>query len=93
MLGAVSLDFSPQAGPTKFMIGTEQGTILACNRKAKNPQDRVGAVYPGNCPCQQSAQCSITCAFLCRVNRCVAAAAHAESALELAKGSWHPRSM
>ena len=36
------------AGPTKFMIGTEQGTVLMCNRKAKNPQDRVGAAYHGH---------------------------------------------
>lgn len=47
VLGAVSLEYSPTAGPTKFMIGTEQGQIISCNRKAKNPQDRVGATYPG----------------------------------------------
>ena len=29
------------------MIGTEQGNIMTCNRKAKNPQDRVGASFPG----------------------------------------------
>ena len=42
-----SLEYNPQAGPTKFMIGTEQGAIMTCNRKAKNPQDRVGACFPG----------------------------------------------
>ena len=42
-----SLEYNPQAGPTKFMIGTEQGNIMACNRKAKNPQDRVGTSFPG----------------------------------------------
>lgn len=42
-----SLEYNPQAGPTKFMIGTEQGNIMTCNRKAKNPQDRVGASFPG----------------------------------------------
>ena len=44
---ACSLEYNPQAGPTKFMIGTEQGNIMTCNRKAKNPQDRVGASFPG----------------------------------------------
>ena len=29
------------------MIGSEQGNIISCNRKAKNPQDRVGASFPG----------------------------------------------
>ena len=45
---ACSLEYNPQAGPTKFMIGTEQGNIMTCNRKAKNPQDRVGASFPGS---------------------------------------------
>lgn len=30
------------------MVGTEQGLILACNRKAKNPGDRVGASFAGH---------------------------------------------
>ncbi len=47
MLGAVSLDSSFAAGPTKFMVGTENGVVLSCNRKAKNPTDRVGAAYSG----------------------------------------------
>ena len=47
VLGAMSLEYNPAAGPTKFMIGTEQGNIMACNRKAKNPQDRVVASFPG----------------------------------------------
>jgi dynein intermediate chain 2 len=48
ILGAVSLEYESIAGPTKFMIGTEQGTVLMCNRKAKNPQDRVGTAYHGH---------------------------------------------
>ena len=48
VLGAVSVEYESFAGPTKFMIGTEQGTVLMCNRKAKNPQDRVGAAYHGH---------------------------------------------
>lgn len=47
VLGAVSLEYSPQAGPTKFMIGTEQGVILSGNRRAKTPADRVGTSYTG----------------------------------------------
>mmetsp|Transcript_22165 Transcript_22165/g.68973 ORF Transcript_22165/g.68973 Transcript_22165/m.68973 type:complete len:575 (-) Transcript_22165:73-1797(-) len=46
--GAVSLEYEAVAGPTKFMVGTEQGSIISCNRKAKNPQDRVGASYVGH---------------------------------------------
>jgi dynein intermediate chain 2 len=40
-LGAVCMEYEPAAGPTKLMVGTEQGTVLLCNRKAKNPADRV----------------------------------------------------
>ena len=47
MLGAVSLDSSFAAGPTKFIVGTENGVVLSCNRKAKNPTDRIGAAYTG----------------------------------------------
>ena len=47
VLGAVSLDSSFAAGPTKFMVGTENGVVLSCNRKAKNPADRVGTAYTG----------------------------------------------
>mmetsp|Transcript_183 Transcript_183/g.635 ORF Transcript_183/g.635 Transcript_183/m.635 type:complete len:582 (+) Transcript_183:180-1925(+) len=47
-LGALSLEYNPAAGPTKFMVGTESGVVLSCNRKAKNPQDRVGASYSGH---------------------------------------------
>ncbi|BDA50396.1 Dynein intermediate chain 2, axonemal [Coccomyxa sp. Obi] len=46
--GAVSLDYSPAAGPTKFLVGTEPGSVLLCNRKAKTPADRVGASYSGH---------------------------------------------
>ena len=34
--------------PTKFMAGTEQGTIMSCNRKAKTPQEKVVTVYPAH---------------------------------------------
>jgi hypothetical protein len=47
VLGAVSLEYSPQAGPTKFLLGTEQGLIISGNRKAKTPADRIGTSYTG----------------------------------------------
>ncbi|XP_063716871.1 dynein intermediate chain 3, ciliary-like [Symsagittifera roscoffensis] len=34
--------------PTKFMVGTEQGTIISCNRKAKTPAEKIVAVYSGH---------------------------------------------
>lgn len=43
----VSLDYSTAAGPTKFMVGTEAGAVLSCNRKGKTPADRVGTSYCG----------------------------------------------
>jgi dynein intermediate chain 2 len=46
--GAVSIEYEAVAGPTKFMVGTEQGTIISCNRKAKTPADRVGTTYSGH---------------------------------------------
>ncbi|PSC71021.1 dynein intermediate chain axonemal isoform B [Micractinium conductrix] len=48
VLGGMVVEYSPQAGPTKFMVGTEQGAILSGNRKAKNPQDRVTGSYTGH---------------------------------------------
>jgi dynein intermediate chain 2 len=46
VLGAVSLEY--EAVPTKFMVGTEQGVVLSCNRKAKTPAERIGASYGGH---------------------------------------------
>eukprot|EP00887_Chlorella_sp_A99_P007769 scaffold20.g7769.t1 len=48
VLGGMCLEYSAVAGPTKFMVGSEQGTILAGNRKAKQPADRVVAAYGGH---------------------------------------------
>ena len=47
VLGPVSLEYSPLAGPTKFVLGTEQGLIVSGNRKAKTPADRIGTTYSG----------------------------------------------
>ena len=48
-MGGVSMEYSAAAGPTKFLVGTEQGKVVSCNRKAKNPADRLGTVYEGHC--------------------------------------------
>ena len=39
------LYFFPPTQPTKFMVGTEQGTIISCNRKAKTPPEKIVAIY------------------------------------------------
>ncbi|NXG29288.1 DNAI2 protein, partial [Dromaius novaehollandiae] len=46
-LGAVSLEFEPTM-PTKFMVGTEQGIIITCNRKAKTPPEKIAGTYSGH---------------------------------------------
>ncbi|KFZ55564.1 Dynein intermediate chain 2, axonemal, partial [Antrostomus carolinensis] len=46
-LGAVSLEFEPTM-PTKFMVGTERGIIIACNRKAKTPTEKITSTYSGH---------------------------------------------
>mmetsp|Transcript_9026 Transcript_9026/g.20048 ORF Transcript_9026/g.20048 Transcript_9026/m.20048 type:complete len:325 (+) Transcript_9026:2-976(+) len=48
-MGGVSMEYSAGAGPTKFLVGTEQGKVVQCNRKAKNPSDRIGIIYEGHC--------------------------------------------
>ncbi len=34
--------------PTKFMVGTEQGPIISCNRKGKTDAEKIAHVYPGH---------------------------------------------
>ncbi|RXG61157.1 Dynein intermediate chain 3, ciliary [Armadillidium vulgare] len=41
LLTATCLEHEPSM-PTKFMIGTEQGKVISCNRRAKNPSDKLG---------------------------------------------------
>ncbi|KAM6974951.1 LOW QUALITY PROTEIN: dynein axonemal intermediate chain 2-like [Tautogolabrus adspersus] len=43
-LGAVSLEFESTM-PTKFMVGTEQGVVVSCNRKAKTPAEKIVCTY------------------------------------------------
>jgi len=45
--GAICLEYEPTI-PTRFMVGTEQGTILSCNRKAKSPAEKIVSVYSGH---------------------------------------------
>jgi len=47
LMGGVSMEYSTAGG--KFLVGTEQGKIVSCNRKAKNPADRIGGTYEGHC--------------------------------------------
>lgn len=37
LLGGTSLEYSADAGPTKYLIGTEQGYILQANRRPNKP--------------------------------------------------------
>ncbi|NXE14387.1 DNAI2 protein, partial [Lophotis ruficrista] len=46
-LGAITLEFEPTM-PTKFMVGTEQGIVIACNRKAKTPAEKIASTYSGH---------------------------------------------
>jgi len=46
-LGAVTLEFEPTM-PTKFMVGTERGTIISGNRKAKTNADKIAAQFSGH---------------------------------------------
>ncbi|XP_022603131.1 dynein intermediate chain 2, axonemal [Seriola dumerili] len=46
-LGAISLEFEATM-PTKFMVGTEQGTVVSCNRKAKTPAEKIVCTYDGH---------------------------------------------
>ncbi|KFO84579.1 Dynein intermediate chain 2, axonemal, partial [Buceros rhinoceros silvestris] len=46
-LGAITLEFETTM-PTKFMVGTEQGIVIACNRKAKTPPEKITNTYSGH---------------------------------------------
>ncbi|XP_041881473.1 dynein intermediate chain 2, axonemal [Corvus kubaryi] len=46
-LGASALDFAPTM-PTKFLVGTEQGTIISCNRDAKTPPEKIAHIFSGH---------------------------------------------
>lgn len=48
-LGAVSLEWMQEAGPTKYLVGTEMGMILSCQNKPKKPCEvfPIGLVAAG----------------------------------------------
>ncbi|NWI81803.1 DNAI2 protein, partial [Dryoscopus gambensis] len=46
-LGASALDFAP-AMPTKFLVGTEQGIIISCNRDSKTPPEKIAHLFRGH---------------------------------------------
>merc|ERR1719410_1929980 len=41
-LGGVSLEWMQEAGPTKFLVGTEHGLILSCSKKPKKDVEIAG---------------------------------------------------
>ncbi|NXI27939.1 DNAI2 protein, partial [Sterrhoptilus dennistouni] len=43
-LGVISLDFVSTM-PTKFLVGTEQGVIVSCNRDAKTPPEKIANIF------------------------------------------------
>jgi len=49
LMGGVSMEYSAAGGPTKFLIGTEQGKVISCSRKGKTNADKLGTVYEGHC--------------------------------------------
>ncbi|XP_058559687.1 dynein axonemal intermediate chain 2 isoform X1 [Neofelis nebulosa] len=46
-LGAISLEFESTL-PTKFMVGTEQGIVISCNRKAKTSAEKIVCTFSGH---------------------------------------------
>jgi len=46
--GGTSLGYDVAAGPLKFLVGTEQGYILSCDKKSKNPNDRIQGLFAGH---------------------------------------------
>ncbi len=47
IIGGTHLDFETTM-PTKFMIGGENGTAYMCNKKAKNPGEKITHAYAGH---------------------------------------------
>ncbi|MBN3308661.1 DNAI2 protein, partial [Amia calva] len=46
-LGAVSLAMDPTV-MTRFMVGTEEGLVVSCNRNAKTPTEKIVCTYSGH---------------------------------------------
>jgi dynein intermediate chain 2 len=47
IVGGTVLDFETTM-PTKFMIGAENGSVFLCNKKAKNPSEKITHIFPGH---------------------------------------------
>ncbi|KAJ3291402.1 Dynein intermediate chain 2, axonemal [Borealophlyctis nickersoniae] len=47
VVGGTVLDFETTM-PTKFMVGAENGSVFMCNKKAKNPSEKITHIYPGH---------------------------------------------
>ncbi|KAI9326661.1 WD40-repeat-containing domain protein [Zopfochytrium polystomum] len=47
IVGGTVLDFETTM-PTKFMVGAENGSVFMCNKKAKNPSEKITHIYPGH---------------------------------------------
>lgn len=45
--GAVTLEYESTL-PAKYMCGTEKGTVILVNRKAKNPSEKIASLYPAH---------------------------------------------
>lgn len=43
-MGASCLEYEPTI-PTRFMVGTEQGVVINCNRKGKTPIEKMVSRY------------------------------------------------
>ncbi|KAK5640046.1 hypothetical protein RI129_010857 [Pyrocoelia pectoralis] len=43
-MGACSLEYEGTI-PTRFMVGTEKGVIISCNRKGKSPSEKMGTKF------------------------------------------------
>ncbi|KAI9090026.1 WD40-repeat-containing domain protein [Phlyctochytrium arcticum] len=46
-VGGTVIDYETTM-PTKFMIGGENGSVFMCNKKAKNPSEKITHIYPGH---------------------------------------------
>ncbi|TPX42236.1 hypothetical protein SeMB42_g02765 [Synchytrium endobioticum] len=47
IVGGTVLDYETTM-PTKFMVGSESGSIFMCNKKSKNPNEKITHIYPGH---------------------------------------------
>ncbi|KAJ3416059.1 Dynein intermediate chain 2, axonemal [Chytridiales sp. JEL 0842] len=47
VVGGTVLDFETTM-PTKFMVGAENGSVFMCNKKAKNPSEKITHIYPAH---------------------------------------------